>query len=716
MLPAIDFDADMSAGDVLDRLALNGFWQGAPPPGAAARIARLATDLELSFAEVEARLARDPRLFGAAIRRQWRGAVLWYARDLQEVLARCMHAPREQSLIDALDLREEDSMPAFELNEDGGTRVRSGVVTDRGTPVAVSLPTGLELRGAEAKAYRGGAAVGADHEPLSRPNVETETASPSPRQAWPRVDAPACVPAEKVFDVVVGFAAARQPGIAGGPLDLPFTPEQPFLDLTIELSTDEGMTALDGWRLPLRVSPDDVETALARFRLVASPPDGPDGMRLTTLDIRYILGGTLCGTASRPLVVVPAGHPPPPDSTPFGKVWQQAAPPSSSPVRLVADPDAPDLTIEISKPDRNASSGHYVCTLYSPHALATEQGPFGMDLGQDAKTFARSFVDEIRLLSGSDLLGSLLAGAGQLVADRMPKAVFRALHEVAAKVAPAVPAVLIVSVEPFVPWELAWMPVPLDPGRPAHLGAQAMVGRWLRDEPVAAASDEVSRPARHPISRLHVGNLAVLAAWYQTGSGFYRLPNAEEETRKLAEQHRGLQLEATARSLRDLLGDAVRSGARFVSIDAVHFAGHGDFDPARPDASALFLGDGTPLRSMLFRAAKYGGERQPLLFLNACMLGIGGELLGDMAGFPGNSLRGGFGAVLGALWEVDDEVAHGIALEFWRRALPPDSAGEPVSLILRDLRARSIADPIVATYLAYVYYGHPRLTLSRAAG
>jgi CHAT domain-containing protein len=177
-------------------------------------------------------------------------------------------------------------------------------------------------------------------------------------------------------------------------------------------------------------------------------------------------------------------------------------------------------------------------------------------------------------------------------------------------------------------------------------------------------------------------------------------------------------MKATQRSLGQLLNAKVFDDTGRIDIDAVHFAGHGDFDPSRPDGSALFLEDGVPLRSMLFRAAKYGGDRQPLMFLNACMLGIGGELLGDMAGFPGNSLRGGFGGVLGALWEVDDVIAHDLALEFWQRVLPASGApGEPVGAVLRDLRSKSI--PVAgelppATYLAYVFYGHPRLTLERA--
>ena len=65
--------------------------------------------------------------------------------------------------------------------------------------------------------------------------------------------------------------------------------------------------------------------------------------------------------------------------------------------------------------------------------------------------------------------------------------------------------------------------------------------------------------------------------------------------------------------------------------------------------------------------------------------------------------------------EIDDAIAHRLAIDFWRRALPLDGTqAEPVGKILRDMRAQYIPDPAKApatTYLAYVYYGHPRLTL-----
>jgi CHAT domain-containing protein len=225
----------------------------------------------------------------------------------------------------------------------------------------------------------------------------------------------------------------------------------------------------------------------------------------------------------------------------------------------------------------------------------------------------------------------------------------------------------------------------------------------------------VRKPPVNPPGKIPVRHMAVMAGMYRMQSGLKSLPEAEKEATELVQEYDAVTLAASSQALLQLL--EARLEHKFQQIGgpgAVHFAGHGDFDPAIPDSSVMLLSDGKPLSSDFFRSANYGGDRQPLIFLNACMIGIGGELLGDMGGFPGNCLKGGFGGVLGALWEVNDAVAHDVALEFWRRALPPAGAkAEPVATILRDLRAKYSATAPVPTYLAYVYYGHPRLTLQR---
>jgi len=722
--PAVTLDAAMTAAAVIERLAMQGFWIEPAQPAARARLEALSARLARPIDEVERRLVHDAHKFGAAIRRQRGTMVLWYARELQEVLERCATAGPRGALIDVLNLRESDTQPTIHLRRGGETVLSYGVVMDNGEPVAVSLIT--DFRSTRASFDREfAAAVGSPASPALTRSASEASAGLAPavqeKQAWPRIEAPAFAQSLQPFEVVVGFGAGRQLAVAGGPVMLETVPGVETIDVTVNLSTGDAVRAPRGWSRTMRVPINNVLSAEARFELICDEPATPDIPYLTMLEVRYVLDGVVCGTAARPLVIVGSKSKPPASRSAGGDDWQGLS--SASPFILGVDEHAPDLTIEILKPDRNSSSGDYVCQWYSPHVITAARGPFPMYLGQDAKTFAKAIVEEIRLFASHELLDMTLESLGRLVAQRLPAPVFDALREAAAQTAPAPPAVLIVSAEPYVPWELAWVEPALCNERPRYLGAQALIGRWLRDANTATTPSTVAivpRPAAHPNATLSVRHMAVMAAWYKAQSGLVRLRMAEAEAKAIAEGWDGLALAASPQSMRQLLERNLEHDFEHIGgVEAVHFAGHGDFDPARPEGSALFLADGTPVRSTMFRAAKYGGEQQPLLFLNACMLGIGGEVLGDMAGFPGNSLRGGFGGVIGALWEVDDTVAYDFALEFWTRALPASpTRGEAVGSILRELRAKYVTTAVpapISTYLAYVYYGHPRLTLQRAA-
>lgn len=771
LLRAIPFDAAMSASAALARLARHGLWEDPQHPAARPWIQAQAARVGLPFDEAARQLARSAHLLGAAIRRQWYANVLWYGLPAEAVLHRCLAAPPEASLVVALDLHEDDSRPPLEVPPDGAAPDAEGVVLAGDTPVGVSLM--LAMAGPPPKPGRGGATRSAPppHRPpapqptrsapsppppsppspgapppsasgnplrrfLSRTrSAAEESTPPSPTRgpapvevhAWPAIDAPQYVQAGTAFDVEVGLAQTRQVGVTGGEVTLSAPAGSRTIDVTIELLAD-GVEARDGWSRLLSVAVDDPTATRVSFHLVAQDPAGPEPVHLTTLEVRYLVDGSVCGTAARPLAIgtMPASDLP----AQYGIPWLNR-PASASPVTVRADAAAADLTIEFAKPDGNAASGRYVCRLYSPHPITTNRGPHVVDFGDDARTFAKGIVEQVRQYETDPIVENLLASVGDLVAEKLPPAAWTALREVAAKVAPEPPAVLIVSAEPYVPWELARLNPPLDPARPPFLGAQALVGRWLRDTPMAATFPapatgttgpapttpvQITRPPAQPPARVEVRHMAVLAGMYRAESGLRRLPEAEAEAETLTTTYHAVSLPASLKGLKELLDAQIEGGVG--GADAVHFAGHGEFDPSRSDASVLFLSDGRPLSSLLFRSARYGGKQQPLLMLNACMIGIGGELLGDMGGFPGNCLKGGFGGVLGALWEVDDEVAHQVALEFWQRALPTGSEPpEPVGAILRDLRGKYLATPAspVPTYLAYVYYGHPRLTLRRPA-
>ena len=101
------------------------------------------------------------------------------------------------------------------------------------------------------------------------------------------------------------------------------------------------------------------------------------------------------------------------------------------------------------------------------------------------------------------------------------------------------------------------------------------------------------------------------------------------------------------------------------------------------------------------------------MFLNACQVGSGNLILGDYAGLAAAFLRAGASGVVAPLWSVRDEVARSIALDFYRRCLDADS---PASA-LRVARGafRDSLDTTSATYLAYQYFGHPKMRLRRIA-
>jgi hypothetical protein len=84
--PAIVLDADMSAAQVLERLAQHGIWTHPTAAPARAYLEAVAARVKLPVDDVAKTMGRDARKFGAAIRRQFDSRVLWYARELQQTL------------------------------------------------------------------------------------------------------------------------------------------------------------------------------------------------------------------------------------------------------------------------------------------------------------------------------------------------------------------------------------------------------------------------------------------------------------------------------------------------------------------------------------------------------------------------------------------------------------------------------------------------------
>jgi hypothetical protein len=708
----------MPVSTALERLARYGLWLD-PQDSAARDWIEQAKLSDETFEDAARRLGRDPRGYAAAIRRQFGVNILWYALRARDVLQGLARKPAGQSLLDALSLHEPDSLPPAKL-DNKGVPTGEGVVLDGDNPIAVSLEEGQRATSPRSGGRDRGRGIGVERDIDYRGTERVLVMGAKQTGLWPHLDCKSYVPAGVDFTLTVSLAEIQQKGTFGGTVELKAPPGAASVDLTVELTAD-GIDCQDGWSKDLQVALANPTRAKVEFHLVGRPPEtAPPEPHLTTLEVRYIQDGNIVGLASRPVIIGHAAVAELPRASEWGVPWLDAREVRST-VTLAAGDRPADLTIELTKPDRNEAGGQYVCRLYSPHAIAAAKGPYRIDLGTDARTFAMQQVSLLRPLDKQRAVDLYFRAVSGIIARLLPAEALAALREVAQKVAPEAPAVLIVSAEPYVPWELALIDPPLDPQRPPYLGAQALVGRWLRDphSPSGAGLGPlvVDRPPTQPPSSIDVRLMAVMAGLYKKKeSQLNPLPGAVQEAAEILQAYNALEMPATLGAFTELLDRELKRNFQPVGgADAFHFAGHGYFDPAWSDGAVLYLSNGDTLPPILFEGAKYGGEQQPFFFLNACMLGIGGEVLNDIAGFPGHCLRGGFGALLGALWVVDDSVARDVAIEFWRRALAPGGAEEPVAAVLRDIRSKYDSKAPQTTYLAYVFYGHPRLSLKRSA-
>lgn len=143
----------------------------------------------------------------------------------------------------------------------------------------------------------------------------------------------------------------------------------------------------------------------------------------------------------------------------------------------------------------------------------------------------------------------------------------------------------------------------------------------------------------------------------------------------------------------------------------LHFAVHGIYDAA-PMKEGLVLLDGSMLDPLQVKGAQVRGT--PFVFLDACQVGSGNELLGDYAGIAQSFLYAGAAGVIAPLWSVNDVHARELATAFYASTL--EDGARPAAA-LREARAtfdHGGTGPAAASQLAYQFFGHPCLTLRRS--
>ncbi len=270
-------------------------------------------------------------------------------------------------------------------------------------------------------------------------------------------------------------------------------------------------------------------------------------------------------------------------------------------------------------------------------------------------------------------------------------------------------SIQVFSYAPTIPWEVCFLTQP-----PSEDD-----GDGPADSPSPSLEDGGKFLAELGLTRW-LSNIGIAPARLslRPGKALYCIPNYTETGLHLA----NLQTEASM--LADTLGakaisphlesvlDVLRGDAG-EDFDVLHFACHGQADSGAIWNSALLLeGEGTadrPVRealgvSDLGVARLTIGGRRPIVFLNACQAGTGGQTLGGSTGLAQVLVERGAGLLVSALWSVSDKTASTFAKTFYTRL----QAGLTVTEAVRDARqAAKASTPQDFTWLAYTVFGHP---------
>jgi len=494
-----------------------------------------------------------------------------------------------------------------------------------------------------------------------------------PATVYALVECPDVVVAREAFTAEVGVTDRPLPEVAGTEMRLPSD------DLVVVVHvTADGFSLAPGeaWRRELRVRPG-APLPTVTLTLTAEPQAAPQ--REARLQALFMVAGQVIGFGSRALVVA------------RDRAALAAAAPAAGEggalLTLPVGAVAPDLTATIRK---GRWPGELQWVFDTAHGLDVPDEPVITSIGQAPDEYARQLVLRANQREGNAAIFPFLRGIGKEVADHLPAEMVGLLHAVAARVG-GPPLVQLLSEDPYVPWELAWIDPPLDPAAPAFLAAQATVGRWVL----------ARRPPSPPPALAQKERMVVVWGVYQQ-PGWRRLLEAEAEAAELQRRWHATPVPAE-------VGPVLAAIEGDPAPDILHFAVHGNYDPTGGQDGLVLTDrrtlDPTEVGGLTARGA-------PFVFLNACQVGSGREVLGDYAGMAQAFLRAGASGVVAPLWSIDDALAKQVALGFYERALAGDRPAE----VLREQRAAitEASAPTSGTHLAYQFFGHPAMRLGGA--
>jgi hypothetical protein len=530
-----------------------------------------------------------------------------------------------------------------------------------------------------------------------------------------RTDRPDVVVVDQPFTVTVGLQARRSRETQDtGAVSLP-TDSNVTLQATL-LFDPESIEVVSGADGATPTSRADLSvTPLARFpeaRFDCVAKYGENLAAERRIGLQLMLGGEVVAVAWRTVVAADSAD----------RVADAVAP--QPPGRLLGlaslvGGQPPDLVVSVTRSDVGADS--YVWSAYtSMDAVSVPDLPSTTRL---EKADADAFATEIRRMflerdAGSPLGRWLeLAGRARRVGEAIPEGIREAIAATVQHSGSTAPAILLLTEEVDVPWELAWFDelasvVPDAEKTAPFLGAHAAISRW------PLSDDE--RPDPTPAPAVVVSGAAVLTADYTGVPTFPVLESALAEAAEVS----GL-FEPRAVEVVPELASVIALFKGDPPSKLVHAAVHGKFDNEGNQQGIVLLekspAGGAVGRYLTPTMLENGRLDGPFVFLNACQVGSDEQVLGNYGGFATTLVKVGAAAVVAPLWNVRDTVAAEFARRFYANAWGTATSGGNVSVAeaVRQLRALYTQDAVSGgdqtadpTVISYQVLGHPRLRLN----
>lgn len=296
----------------------------------------------------------------------------------------------------------------------------------------------------------------------------------------------------------------------------------------------------------------------------------------------------------------------------------------------------------------------------------------------------------------TDFQFDLRAFGADLFEELIPKELQRQLWQHRKEIR----SIMVLSTEPFIPWELVHLKDPDASGMPdetLYLGQMGLV-RWLFN-------------TKYPPVRLQLDRVRYVIPDYP--DQHYVLPETEDE-RKFLEQHfQATPIEPQPEAVRNLLSQPG-------SFDVLHFACHGAAEHGDIANARLMLQGRLETNNYVpaylsvttigaFSKLEAPDGTRPMIVLNACQSGKAGYKLTGLGGFAQAFLKNGAGAFVGTLWSVGDFPARTFTEKFYCEMSDNHNTLAEAAISAREA-AREAGD---ATWLAYAVYGHPHAVAVR---